>query len=300
MNRSAFPRIARQLNYQRTLTSPVTARVDIPGLPYEAFDQSGAKVQPWSLLRLFESVRACTFWDYPGSSPTIAESLADFHVLLRDHFFFIVSASVTIDRHFYKEETPKFPLYVNATLDHVGRSSKRLSYRLHHPGTESAYATCIVDDVLVSSSNRKPIAYPDWWMKKYAHLCENEKSSNFELPTTQMSKPLCSSYKVNLTDIDTYKHTNWSAYVKFCFESIYKHVLDNSYSNINQSHVDNGVKSVSMVYKSESNLYDTLNVLTRENKQHPNGVYGDIVKEDGTICFQLMMDFFNNQNSSKL
>ena len=34
-------RIARQLNFQRILTSATTARIDIPGFPYEAFDQGG-------------------------------------------------------------------------------------------------------------------------------------------------------------------------------------------------------------------------------------------------------------------
>ena len=34
-------RIARQLNYKRTLTSSTTARIDLAGFPYEAFEQGG-------------------------------------------------------------------------------------------------------------------------------------------------------------------------------------------------------------------------------------------------------------------
>ena len=34
-------RIARQLNYKRTLTSVTTARIDLAGFPYEAFEQGG-------------------------------------------------------------------------------------------------------------------------------------------------------------------------------------------------------------------------------------------------------------------
>ena len=34
-------RIARQLNYKRTLTSATTARIDLAGFPYEAFEQGG-------------------------------------------------------------------------------------------------------------------------------------------------------------------------------------------------------------------------------------------------------------------
>ena len=33
--------IARQLNYKRTLTSATTARIDLAGFPYEAFEQGG-------------------------------------------------------------------------------------------------------------------------------------------------------------------------------------------------------------------------------------------------------------------
>ena len=37
-----FYRIARQLNYkQRTLTSAITAKLEIPGFSYEAFEQGG-------------------------------------------------------------------------------------------------------------------------------------------------------------------------------------------------------------------------------------------------------------------
>ena len=261
----------------------------------------GAKVQPWSLLRFFESVRACTFWDYKHNHPpTETESLADFHVLLRDHFFFIVSAKLTVQKHFYDENAPKFPLYVKASLDHVGRSSKRLSYRLYHQDATEEYATCTVDDVLVSSKNRKPVAYPDWWMEKFGHMCKGKATTKFEIPKTLISEPNCTKYQVNLTDIDTYRHSNWSSYIKFCFESVYKHVLDNNYSNINQSHIDGGVKSINMIYKSESNLYDTLSVLTQEDSDFSNRVYGNILKEDGTVCFQVMMDFYETKEQSKL
>ena len=220
-------------------------------------------------------------------------------MLLRDHFFFIVSAKLTVQKYFYDENAPKFPLYVKASLDHVGKSSKRLSYHLYHQDAAEEYATCTVDDVLVSSKDRKPVAYPDWWMKKFGRMCKEKATPNFEIPTT-LSETNCTKYQVNLTDIDTYKHTNWSAYIKFCFESVYKHVLDDNYSNINQNHIDGGVKSVNMIYKSESNLYDTLSVLTQEDKNFADRVYGNIIKEDGTLCFQVMMDLYDTRDKSNL
>ena len=256
----------------------------------------GAKVQPWSLLRFIESVRACTFWNYNNTSAQ--NSLADFHVVLQNHLFFVVSANVTIHKYFYDEESPKFPLYVNASLDHVGRSSKRLSYRLYHPDVETEYVTCHVDDVLVSNISRKPVGYPDWWVEKFAHLCKGEKSI-FELPRTQLSKTYNTSYQVTSTDIDTYKHANWSSYVKFCFESVYKNVYENKYDKITQNHIDSGLKSFSLVYKNESSLYDNLNICTREDKFDETVVYGDVFKEDGTLCFQMLMDFYNNSIKDK-
>ena len=245
------------------------------------------QVQPWNLLRLIESVRACTFWNYNSQA-----SLADFHEILKNHLFFIVSAKVTIHEYFYDEESPKFPLYVNAALENVGKSSKLMSYTLKHPGVETEYVTCSINDVLVSNTSRKPVAYPDWWMQKFAHLCSNKKHI-LEFPRDQLADTYTTSYQVNLTDIDTYKHTNWTSYVKFCYESVYKHVYDGKYANIKDNHIASGLKSLSLAYKNESSLYDNLNVVTHEDIHKQNTVHGDVYKDDGTLCVQILMDFYN-------
>ena len=127
-------------------------------------------MHPWNLLHLIESVyRESSFPKFPNNPPQL-KSFADLHHILHENTFFMVGVGININKHFYDEDSPKFPLSVNMKLDHVGKSSKRLLFQLYHNDVATEYATVQWDDVLVSDVDLKPVAYPAWWMEKFAHL----------------------------------------------------------------------------------------------------------------------------------
>ena len=231
----------------------------------------------------------------PASNPLQRKSLADLHLITKEHSFFVIGVNMKIKQCLYNEETPKFPLSVNMALDHVGISSKRLSQRLFHNDLGTEYVECSFADVLVSKVKQKHVPYPSWWVEKFGNVCKEEKLTAFILPTERLTNPCNTSTRVNLSDTDLNKHTNTAAYVKICYESIFENVFDNKYKNIKHNHFDCGVKSVSVRYTSQSRLHEELDITSWEDTLDGNTVYMDVAKKGGKSCCQMKIEFYNDR-----
>ncbi|XP_045208617.2 uncharacterized protein LOC123560497 [Mercenaria mercenaria] len=286
---SAFLRIARHLNYRRTFLARDCTRVDIPSLPFEAFDSSGTKINPWSILTLVESVRSFSFSQYATVGQPRRSTL-DFHEILDTHLIFIVGATVDIKRPCHDFEGPKFPLYVIEKLKYLGKSSKTLSYEIYDCSTDTLQVSCDLTDVLVSGVSRKPVAYPAWWLQKHGDLITPEKAKLSEdpIPTGQ---PAVSEVKVKSGDIDTFQHTNWASYLKFCYESLTEHATDNSYEQMNIQRLTAGVKSCKLIYKDETNFGDNLTVKSWNSDSQETRVIFNVLK-DKKLCMYCDIDFY--------
>jgi acyl-CoA thioesterase FadM len=251
---------------------------------------SGTKINPWYIQTLIEAVRSVSFSNYADDKSPPCSTL-DFHNILENYFIFIVGVTMDIKRPFHDFETPKAPLYVVEKLKYLGKTSKTLTYDIRHGNTDELYVSCDITDVLVSTKSRKPTAYPDWWFQKHGDLVTEEKAKFAEegLPNNE---PFSSVISVKSSDIDTYQHTNWASYLKFCYESFTDHTLTNSYKRMNNLHLSNGLKSCSMIYKNETNLGDTLNVKSWESDADENKVIFNVLK-DNKVCLYCNMEFFN-------
>ncbi|OWF37418.1 hypothetical protein KP79_PYT04741 [Mizuhopecten yessoensis] len=290
-----FPRIARQLNYQREFLSPTSVRVNIPGgLPYEAFEAKGAKVTLWNLLQLFESTRAFAFWPIPDAERPDS-SFADFKKVLMNNFFFIATAKLSIERQLYDEFLPKFPLSVNIKLDYVGRSSFLLTSTLSHANT-SPYAECKVQSVLVDSETRKPTSFPDWWRQKYGNEASIDGSALImkDLPDVDVNQCYQHDVIVYPRDSDAYLHTNWAQYARYCSDACSFGVLRNKYKTITEKSLQNGVKELEMSFRKESSVGDTLNIVSWETG---DGLNFRVLKDSHT-CVQTTMGFFPDISST--
>ncbi|XP_060071900.1 uncharacterized protein LOC132551774 isoform X2 [Ylistrum balloti] len=283
--------IARQLSYQREFLSPTSIRVTIPGgLPYEAFEARGSKVTPWSLLHLFESTRAFSFWPMPAAERPEG-SFADFNQLLMDNFFFIATANLSIERQLYDEFTPKFPLSVTIHLDFVGRSSFLLTSSLAHMDTEP-YAVCKVQSVLVNSTTRKPTPFPDWWRRKYLHnTCLSGTALKMkDLLEAKIDQCYQHDVIVYPRECDSYFHTNWSNYVRYCSDTVSFGVLHKKFKNITEKTLEHGIKELEISLLRESNVGDKLNIVSWETN---DGLNFRILK-DSHACAQMSMSFFQD------
>lgn len=213
--------------------------------------------------------------------------------LLQDHFVFIVAADVEIKQEFNHHDAPRFPIYIETSLTQLGKSSKTLSYELRHFGTNTLYAKCHVKDVLVSTKTRKPVRYPNWWLEKFStnSLNVDHKADIFENDIPEVGT-FSSTAKVADSDIDTYKHTNWSSYIKFCYDSLHQHVDDQNYETVSRDDLDAGIQSFNMVYNGESSYRDELQIVSWEKESTSTKTVRFNIKNGGTVCFQSDVSFF--------
>ena len=261
---------------------------------------AGDKIQPWSIVHLMYVTYRC-FGTPETTSDTLQEkSYIDLHHLTEKHNFFMTGIVLKISKHLYNEQSPKYPLTAHVKLDYVGKSSKRVTYRLYHNDVGIDYVSSICTDVLVSNETHRPVPYPEWWIKKFAPLCKNDRISNFALPKDRLQNPCWTSTEVSLSDTDIYKHTNTSNYIKFCCESIFKNISKKVYKKISQHHFDSGVKSLNITITGQSEVHDVLDIHTWEDSIDENTVYGQIVKRGGTTCCFIKIDFYNDNIQSLL
>ncbi|KAK3106155.1 hypothetical protein FSP39_013809 [Pinctada imbricata] len=255
------------------------------------FNFTGRKPHLRSLFVLFESARSSAFWPISRCSRP-NDSFADFQKLLLDHFFFIVSSRVEISQNLYSLSTPKFPLTITKTLSYVGNSAHCLTSVLENPDVKEPYATCMTQTVLVDPKSRRPISYPEWWRDKY----ESSVTSNTPLHIPKLKRPansICFPHAVYFGDTDSYRHTNWTAYVRFCYDACMDAVWREQYSKLKFSDSENGVKSFEIAFTKESSIGDQIDVHSWEEAS-PNDkpVCFEILKGND-VCCQAKMTFHN-------
>ena len=241
----------------------------------------GRKPHLKSLFLLFESARSSAFWPVARSERP-QDSFADFHKILMNNFFFIVTARMDINQCLYSLATPKFPLTITKTLDFVGSSSKNLTSVLEVAGIDAPLATCSVQTVLVDPNTRRPTPFPDWWREKY--LSAVEEKTPFKMKSlVRPDNSLLFPHTVYFGDTDSYRHTNWVSYVRFCYDACMDGMWRERYGRMRLSEAEKGVKSFEITFKKESSVGDRLVIYSWENEE-PNGLSFEIMKENDLCC----------------
>jgi len=239
----------------------------------------GNLIHPWNIVDVIVSTRL--FTQYPARSTEtgdMGDSIVDTHHLMKDHLLFIVGMKMDISSTFYDLNIPKFPLTVDVSVSHVGRSSSHRVYKvLHKSCATRPLVTCAIDDVIVDKVTRKSAPFPDWWDDKYGHLKCSEKS-RLSVSTSKASTLLFNDkFTVDFEHVDHNGHTTTSAYVKFCFNAAFRNVHKKNYNSNLAECFSKGINTLTMLFFKESSYGDVLTVASWES-------------EDDTITFQCKND----------
>ena len=201
---------------------------------------------------------------------------------------------IDISESFHKFENPKFPLYVDVEVTHYGKSSSRKVYTLLHENSSSPYAVCQIDDVLVDGKSRKPMPFPSWWQEKFSYInCAPKEPLDRWPSSVNLVMIVKEDYLVLYEDIDTNVHTNYSTYVKFCYDSIYKGVCDAKFRMLKSEHLTRGCKSMTMTFHGETNYRDLLTVELFEDSARFGGVFCYVRKANGDKCCTVCFEFYS-------
>ena len=243
-------------------------------------------MEPWEVCRLITAVRSFTNWPVAHSGNPL-DSIVDTHKLIEQDFLFIASMKIDISESFHKLESPKYPLLVDVEFTHCGNSSSRKVYTLYHEKMNSSYAECQIDDVLVDGKSRKPMPFPSWWKQKFHYINGGPKNPIGQWPAaTDLVKVTEEEYTVLYGDVDTNQHTNYSTYIKFCFDSVFNGVSNGQFKMVDTENLNRGVKTLEMTFHGETNYRDVLTVELFEDYDRPGCVFCNIrkINVDGKYC----------------
>jgi acyl-CoA thioesterase FadM len=261
---------------------------------------AGISFSPWSLLSLFESARLVTQSNPESKSDhDNKQSLADSYHLLQNYNFYTATVEMEVHPSLYNIELPKHPLVATTKFDYAGKSSFAIHTSIQHPSLDVPYATCAIQSVLVDRQTARPTPFPEWWREKFGDVCVGGKPhimpKLIKPPSVVPDVPVT----VQFRDTDTYNHSNWKSYSRFCYDAVSMNAIDSRYRSLTQADLVCGVKKLVMSYRQESVVGDILNVASWEDEENEGEINCDITK-DGATCCQTKIQFFSANKINSL
>lgn len=234
------------------------------------------------------------YFVYHTPNPTTGRSFLEYDELTKDKFTFMASTKIKVDSSFYQlPDQIKLPqLAINVHLGYVGGASLNSVAELVDKDTGFVFAQNTNQVVVVDKTTRKPTLVPEWWKERYvSHVIGGEKLvvGLMETPSEERFHTL--DLKVSWNDIDGYKHTNYIAYIRFCFDAAMDAVSKGFFSKLSDDILLYPVKKMEISYKGESVANDELTVKCWESDADPFLIHFDISR-DGKTLFQNSIEFF--------
>ena len=224
---------------------------------------------------------------------------ANFPKAVKDYYTFVASLKTDISNSFYNIpfKPAVTPLLFKVYPGYIGKSSFNTVVDIHDQHSGELYVKNVNQLVCVNKLSRKPTNLPQWFRDKYANL--NKGSSlivpKLIKPSDDIPTHTC-HIRVPYSDIDLYKHTNFSAYLKYSIEAameasnrgIYRELFSGVLMKFR-------VKSVKTAFIGEAIAENMLSVTTWQDSENQQQIYCDITHQ-GTkksIC-QTAIEFYEN------
>ena len=145
----------------------------------------------------------------------------------------------------------------------------------------------------MSKSTRRPMPIPHWWKSRYSSAVTDGDPlivAAEDVPTTVATSQY--DMKVPWSEIDAYRHTNYTSYVRFCFDAAADAVNSGRYVTFDGDVLRYNVASVQLLYKSESRANDTLSIISWQSPDDSRELHFSIHKDNGPLLFQSCMRFY--------
>lgn len=231
---------------------------------------------------VFKFMAACRSFALHTSADEIGPFL-DFPKVTEGKFTFMKSTQLSFFRQLHViDERSKF--FVKFYIAYVGVSSYA-TYSDLVDGDNNLFFRVFTCFVLIDKLNRKSLAFPDWWVKKYKPI--NEQRINIP----RLHKPEnCFQYHVTISkcDTDAYNHTNYLSYLLFCEAALEKAMQSDIFNYM--KHLELNKNKVNILYVKETLLDELLTVFVWRNQSYNEDINFHIVREGDLVC-QIIFSF---------
>lgn len=169
-------------------------------------------------------------------------------------------------------------IWVEKELVHVGNTSFVSRSLVKSPNRQSTLAIAKFLSVHVDRTTRKKKQLPSWFREKFGHV--KQETQKFEIPDVQ--RDWNCKVKVAHSDIDINKHANFSAYIGYCQDAVYKHQKQQSnLSSFNRL----GLEEIELSYLGESVEGEELSLYVQQTSG-PAVVFLVSVEKEGAVIIR--------------
>ena len=205
---------------------------------------------------------------------------------------YISRYTLDIDLSMYTSKTFNYPLVLNMSTDYVKRTSRKSTIQLKENGRSSTIAMLSWINVNVDLETRQPKPFPDWWKQKYDFPSDGP-TIDIQVPMKPISDVFLDKTVVRFTDIDSNNHTNYVSYVKMCLDVFYDGVLRKKYPHGSDVFLNGWLKSLSIVFKSDSVWGDGLRIESWQDARHHDKFHFEVINK-GKVAVILTLQFYTS------
>ena len=206
----------------------------------------------------------------------------------------MASTSSTYSRNLLMTSTvPSLTIYLE--LGYIGKSSLNTRAQLVDRNTGRVFAENINQVVSVDKESRTPLPLPDWWVEKYRSW-QSADGSKLIVPLMD-THSTAHRYRVRVTwsNTDYYGHTNYVAYLRFCYDAVMDAMQHGLLTNFQGDIDDYETKKTTMNYQHECRAGDDIDV-SLWPEDDPYIVHFSIHKGDA-LLFQCTLEFHEPEDT---
>lgn len=232
---------------------------------------------------------AVRFAAYHTHNKETGTTFLEYDKLTANTLTYMASVKTEFTRELYKlVDGLSMPTFeAELQLGYVGSSSLNSIATLKNIDTGEILATNTNQVVVVDKTTRRPTPIPDWWKDKYISFVAGNK--RLIVPPLEVPEKF---YTQNITvawsDMDAYRHTNYSCYIRYCQDCVLDGHANGYFTKYQEGF---WVKSMDISYRGESMPGDQLKIKCWEEANNPYLLHFDISLKDTTI-FQSSIMFF--------
>lgn len=225
------------------------------------------------------------FMAYHTKNEESGVAFLEYDKLTAHNFTFMASTRTEMSSSLYnitRSQMSTLDLKVKIQLGHVGKSSLNSVAQMFNTGSDEALIQNTNQVVFIDKATRKPEQLPDWWMTKYSGMSLGIGAlivPLIDIPTDVYEYEM----KVPWSDIDRYKHVNYTAYIKYCQDAACDATNSGYYKELSGDFLDYNTKSFEASYKGESVANDILVIKTWQSNSDQFKLYFSIHKKDSVI-----------------
>lgn len=186
----------------------------------------------------------------------------------------------------YTYKTPIRLRYILELMD-VGKSSVIFHCNLYDADTGTWLGKNDLKFVQINTKTRRPLPFPDWFQKEFAHLSVSGKFLHLQRSILPETPESCFRWDVDLrhSDLDKNYHANQATYIKLCMDCATRAAKAGYFRFYKDDMCLFNVDRFTITYNGESFVNDKLELCCWQDEEDESKIFFSFIKNRKQIVF---------------